>query len=305
MTSLEIVALEPAGAEVIGCNLASQSIAETDQIAAAFSSFGLLVFRDQFIDENELLDAASQFGSPSRPEHHPPAGQWHSGETGRSAPMAGTLTALRGRAAAPDTLFASTYTAFDHLASATQRALEGLHALHVTAESPDRAKAIRHPLVIRHPLSGRKALFVNPSTTLGIDGMTDEASLPLLNQLFEHTQSKEGISAISWEPGTVVLWDSRALWRFESVDADPDRFVTIEIAGTKLEAAVRPDTPDPSLVQRAGATLAGGIVTAAMTGIAEVIEPERVRPDVEIVAEAPDREPLDDGFDFGGLPPLD
>ena len=79
----------------------------------------------------------------------------------------------------------------------------------------------------------------------------------------------------------------------------------MEIAGTALTPAVPQDPADPSLVQRAGATLAGGIITAAMTGIAEVIEPERARPDVEIVAEAPDREPLDDGLDFGGLPPLE
>lgn len=305
MTSIEIVALEPAGAEVFGGNLANQTVAETDQIAAAFASFGLLVFRDQIIDESELISAASKFSSAAPQGQPSPAGQWHAGETGRVAPTTGTLTALRGHGPTPDTLFASTYRAFDHLSSATQRGLEGLHALHVTSQHPDRSSAIRHPLVIRHPLSGNKALFVNPSTTVGIDEMSDDASLPLLNQLFEHGQSAACVTRVSWEPGTVVLWDSRAFWRFESVDTASDRFVTIEIAGTKLDAAVRPDASDPSLVQRAGATLAGGIITAAMTGIAEVIEPERARPDVEIVAEAPDREPLDDGFDFGGLPPLD
>ena len=302
MSSLEIVALDIAGAEVFGADLSNPIGDEGDQIKAAFASFGLLVFRDQVLDEQDLVRLASTFGTAQAPTGPGRLGQWHAGETGREQPMTGTVTALRGRAEAPDIRFASTYVAYDYLASATRKALEGLFAQHVNG---DGAEAIRHPVVIRHPLSGRKALFVNPATTVGIEGMTEDASLPLLNQLFEHGQNPECVSTVAWEPGTVVLWDSRALWRLESADTDADRFVTMEIAGTALAPAVPQDPADPSLVQRAGATLAGGIITAAMTGIAEVIEPERARPDVEIVAEAPDREPLDDGLDFGGLPPLE
>jgi len=303
MTALEITAYERAGAEVLGCDLSNQTVGESDQIAAAFASFGLLVFRDQVLDQQELVDIASRFGSATKAASDGPRGQWHSGKTGLSEPMLGTLSALHGRDSVPDTRFASTYLALDFLSSATRNALEGLYGLHVYDAMP--AAPVRHPLVIRHPLSGRKALFVNPSTTSGIDGMGDEAGLALLNELFEHGQGDDCVETVSWEPGTVILWDSRAFWRFESAESDPAQFVTMEISGVPLSAAVPRDTSDPSLVQRAGATLAGGIITAAMTGIAEVIEPERVRPDVEIVAEAPDREPLDDGFDFGDLPPLE
>lgn len=303
MTSLEIVALDTAGAEVFGCDLSSPIGGEIDQLTAAFASFGLLIFRDQVLDEDDLTRCASLFGDPSPAVATTNHGQWHAGNTHHAAPMTGVLTALRGRSDTPDSHFASTYTALDHLASTTRRALEGLYGLHVDPEN--RTSATRHPIVIRHPLSGRKALFVNPATTVGIEGMTDDAALPLLNQLFEHGQSTECVATISWEPGTVVLWDSRALWRLDPPNLDPERFVAVEIAGTELVAAVPQDSADPSLVQRAGATLAGGIITAAMTGIAEVMDPERVRPDVEIVAEAPDREPLDDGLDFGGLPPLE
>ena len=302
MTSLEIDALDIAGAEVFGADLSSPIGGEADQINAAFASFGLLIFRDQVLDEQDLIRLASTFGGAGSPAGPALLGQWHAGDTGRTVPMTGSITALRGREPVPDIRFASTYVAFDYLASSTRKALEGLFALHATS---DGSKTFRHPVVIRHPLSGRKTLFVNPATTVGIEGMSDEASLPLLNQLFEHGQSPQCVATVEWEPGTVVLWDSRALWRWESPETNADRFVTVEIAGTTLHAAVRQDPADPSLVQRAGATLAGGIITAAMTGIAEVIEPERIRPDVEIVAEAPDREPLDEDLDFGGLPPLE
>ncbi len=303
MTPLEIVALEPAGAEVFGADLSDRSVADSDQITAAFAAFGLLVFREQVVDERELFAFASRFGSASMIQGVGAPGQWHAGNTGQVEPMLGTLSALRGRHDVPDTRFASTSVAFDYLSSSTRSALEGLHGHHLLND--DAAATTRHPLVIRHPLSGRKTLFANPSTTIGVDGMADAAGLALLNELFEHGQSEECVTTVSWEPGTVILWDSRSFWRFEPTQTDPDQLLTIQIQGVALSPAVPQDATDPSLVQRAGATLAGGIITAAMTGIAEVIEPERVRPDVEIVAEAPDREPLDDGFDFGDLPPLD
>ena len=135
--------------------------------------------------------------------------------------------------------------------------------------------------------------------------MGESAGIALLNELFEHGQRDECVVNVEWEPGTVILWDSRSMWRFDPLETDASLFVRTGIAGVELKAAVPADSADPSLVQRAGATLAGGIITAAMTGIAEVIEPERARPDVEIVSEAPEREPLDGGFDFGDLPPLD
>lgn len=293
--------MEGAGAEVLGCDLASMSVGDADQIAAAFASFGLLVFREQLLDENDVVRAGQHFGDSSLGSGSALLGQWHAGNSGAQIPPLGTVTALRNRSDCPDVRFASTYRAFDTLSTTTQRALEGLHGEHSTPSGTTR----RHPLVIRHPLSGRKTMYVNPSTTTNVEGMGEDAGIALLNELFEHGQRDEFVVSVPWEPGTVIVWDSRALWRFDSIDADPSAFVTVDIAGSELKAAVPADTTDPSLVQRAGMTLAGGIITAAMTGIAEVIEPERARPDVEIVSEAPDREPLDDGFDFGDLPPLD
>lgn len=302
MSALEINALERAGAEVFGCDLASLSIGDADQISAAFAAYGLLVFRDQVLDESDLATAAATFGVAAE-ERGPIAtqGQWHAGATGQAKPPLGALEAVRGNSGAMVTHFASTYVAFDELSTATQRALEGLQGIHTTADG----QTLHHPLVIRHPLSGRKTLYANPSTTVGVDGMGESAGIALLNELFEHGQREQCVVSVEWEPGTVVLWDSRAFWRFDPMENDISRFVTCSIAGAELKAAIPADSSDPSLVQRAGATLAGGIITAAMTGIAEVIEPERARPDVEIVSEAPEREPLDGDFDFGDLPPLD
>ena len=115
MSSLEIVALDIAGAEVFGADLSNPIGDEGDQIKAAFASFGLLVFRDQVLDEQDLVRLASSFGTAQAPTGPGRLGQWHAGETGREQPMTGTVTALRGRAEAPDIRFASTYVAYDYL----------------------------------------------------------------------------------------------------------------------------------------------------------------------------------------------
>ncbi len=89
-----------------------------------------------------------------------------------------------------DTLFSSMYAAYDALSPGLQRTLEGLRAVHssthifgalsaASAEAraegrvinPDLATQVAvHPVVISHPLTGRKALYVNPGFTLHFEG---------------------------------------------------------------------------------------------------------------------------------------
>ena len=253
---------------------------------------------------------------------------WHADHSYDTEPALGSVLVARELPSrGGDTLFASMYAAFDALSSGTQRALEALMATHSARRSfgsaaysdeasfdgrlgnaahADSMDDVTHPVVIRHPISGRKALYVNPEFTTGIVGMEETEGLALLNQLYEHCQLPEFVGRCSWEPGSVALWDNRAMWHLAVNDYAGERRVMhrVTIEGCALEPAVRPDKPDPTLTQRAGRTLAGGLITAAMTGIAEVLEPERIRQDIEIVSEAPKREPLPN-LDFGNLPPLD
>lgn len=253
---------------------------------------------------------------------------WHADHSYDEEPALGSVLVARELPSnGGDTLFASMYAAFDALSSSTQRALEALHATHSArrsfgtaayvdgesyegrlgnADLADSMADVTHPVVIRHPVSGRKALYVNPEFTTGIVGMEENEGLALLNQLYEHCQLPEFVGRCTWESGTVALWDNRAMWHLARNDYPGERRVMhrVTIEGCALEPAVRPERPDPTLTQRAGRTLAGGLITAAMTGIAEVLEPERTRQDIEIVSEAPEREPLPD-LDFGNLPPLD
>ena len=76
----------------------------------------------------------------------------------------------------------------------------------------DEMGTVTHPAVIRHPLSGREALFVNPSFTLRFEGWSVLRSAPLLAQIYSRVLLRTPIANFRWEPGSVAIWDNRATW---------------------------------------------------------------------------------------------
>jgi taurine dioxygenase len=69
-----------------------------------------------------------------------------------------------------------------------------------------------HPLVLRHPETGRKGLYVNPEFTTGIVGMDKDASDSLLDTLYGHILQPRFIYRYRWEPGSLAIWDNRSTW---------------------------------------------------------------------------------------------
>jgi taurine dioxygenase len=66
-----------------------------------------------------------------------------------------------------------------------------------------------HPLVRTHPVTGEKALYVDSSYAIGIDGMLPEESAPILHFLTEHLVQHAFTCRLRWEPDTVAFWDNR------------------------------------------------------------------------------------------------
>ncbi|MEO0591439.1 MAG: TauD/TfdA family dioxygenase, partial [Pseudomonadota bacterium] len=69
-----------------------------------------------------------------------------------------------------------------------------------------------HPVVIRHPQTGRKLLYVNRAFTIHFVGQTPAESQPLLEELYEAALTHDNQCRLQWKPGTIAIWDNRTSW---------------------------------------------------------------------------------------------
>jgi len=172
-------------------------------------------------------------------------GTWHSDFSFLDEPPDYTLLyALQLPELGGDTLWASQYEAYAHLSPAMQKLLDPLRAVQtawphgtkgpaggasvsrsigMVRGEPSADREVAQPVVRVHPVTGRKALFVNPVYTQYFAGMTEEESRPLLQFLFQHAIRAEFTCRLRWAPGTLALWDNRCLLHLAINDYDGSR----------------------------------------------------------------------------------
>ena len=186
--------------------------------------------------------------------------KWHTDHSYDRAPAMGSiLYAVETPPHGGDTCFATMQAAFDALDPALRVRLERLSAghesRHVFAPSEaQRAAAAEargeggiaehareypeavHPIVVRHPETGRKGLFVNPEFTTSIVGMAKQESDRLLAELFDHILQPQFLYRFKWRPGSVAIWDNRSTWHRAMNDYQGYRrhMHRITISGTSL-----------------------------------------------------------------------
>jgi len=181
-------------------------------------------------------------------------GGWHTDHSYDAEPAMGSiLVAMETPPSGGDTLFANMYAAYEALSDGLKQTLSGLRALHSSAHVfgkaahyddsergemagfSDLPEAV-HPVVITHPGSGKKALYVNPGFTLSFEGWTAKESQPLLQFLYEHATQPQFVHRFSWKPGSVAIWDNRATWHLAMNDYHGHRRLMhrITIAGGRL-----------------------------------------------------------------------
>lgn len=147
---------------------------------------------------------------------------WHSDVTYEQQPPGTTfLYLLDGPPAGGDTSFCNQAEAYRRLSPEFQKRLHGLKAIHSGHEQAQNALArgsvVRrdpianeHPIIRTHPVTGEKAIFVNPQFTRRIVGFKKEESDYLLKFLYDHIALSQDIQArVKWAPGTVIVWDNR------------------------------------------------------------------------------------------------
>ena len=245
------------GAEVRGVDLATVDGAALDALKDLVWDKGVAVLRDQSLTPEDHIALANRWGGidinnyfPLEGEHPEIAivgktpeqttnigGGWHTDHSYDQVPAMGSI--LVARTLPPkggDTLFIHMGEAYDSLDEATKAEIEGLSAFHTADHiySPDgiyaqtdqgatlRGQDLKtgavHPLVVRHPRTGRRLLYVNPSFTLNIVGRTREESLPLLQRLWAAAMREELQGRVEWRDGTVAIWDNRTTWHYAMND---------------------------------------------------------------------------------------
>ncbi len=195
----------------------------------------VLFFRDQEISFEDHTRLAEYFGTigrhvgrntNSRPTNDPRVRRIHAGggdgrvsgnvwHTDQScAPIPPMASILYLHTIPPDgggdTGFANMYAAYDALPDPMKAELERMTALHdgvkVFGEGSPRAV---HPVIVRHPESGRKLLYVNRAFTTHINELPGGESDALLDFLFEHCASPEWTTRFQWQSHSIAFWDNR------------------------------------------------------------------------------------------------
>jgi len=167
---------------------------------------------------------------------------WHSDGTWQTFPSkASILYGIEIPRVGGNTMFADLYQAWETLTPTLQRMIDGLKAVHAMANADGTsfereftgkgdvvaAKTAVHPLVITHPDSGRKALFVNRGYTAQIVGLSRPESDALLGFLFQHSTAPELVYRHNWRPHDLVIWDNRCTAHYAIPDykAIGDRYL--------------------------------------------------------------------------------
>ena len=250
------------GAEITGVDLTRPlDNATVRAVGEALAAHEVLVFPGQTISSDDLKRFGRCFGeltvhpfstnaadSPElivydNKEGNPPAATdiWHSDETFRECPPMGTMLCAKiVPAIGGDTVFHSMTAAYESLSDRMQQFISGLEAVHdfkpfkaLFAETEEGWRKLRHfeeiyrpathPVVRVHPVSGKKALYVNPQFTLAIKGMEERESRTLLDTLFRVTSVLEHQYRHRWEPNMAVFWDNRSTQHAAVHDYYPQR----------------------------------------------------------------------------------
>lgn len=131
-----------------------------------------------------------------------------------------------------NTLFASMYAAYDALPEPLKASIEGRLGAFVyggrssdnallNPEDRNKAPAL-HPLVRKHPETGRKALYFDPGKILRIEGLKPEESDVLIDQLTDHMIESKSEYHHQWQKGDIVIWDNRCSYHKAAADYPPD-----------------------------------------------------------------------------------
>jgi len=150
--------------------------------------------------------------------------QWHSDQSYMLNPATGAmLYALELPSEGGATSWVDLCAAYAGLPERLKRAVEGQRAIFsyvkrlagyqgvdrvISEEAKTKTPLILHPLVHTHPVTGRKALYLDSTTTVGIDGIDEASGSALLDDIYEFATQPKFTYCHHWQVGDALLWDN-------------------------------------------------------------------------------------------------
>jgi taurine dioxygenase len=241
------------GAEISGIDLAQTlSNRQVDEVHRALAENCVIFFRNQKLTPEQHMSFGRLFGDlhihPAAPsfEGHPELLRIHADKDSRRAngedwhsdvscepepPMGSILHIQHCPPKGGDTLFANMYAAYEALSDRMKAYLDGMTAIHDgehvfrgtysnlgVADKPTYPRA-EHPVVRTHPVTGKKALYVNRGFTRHIIGIPRDESDAMLAYLYQHCENPLFQCRFRWSENAIAFWDNRcaqhrAMWDY-------------------------------------------------------------------------------------------
>jgi taurine dioxygenase len=252
----------PLGFEIKGVDLSrDMSDATFKEIEDVLNDKSVIFFRNQKLSAERQVEFSARFGRldvnllsqyllPGHPEvlivsniveNGQPIGNmdaghhWHTdlsylAEPSRCTILYSVEVPMQDGKALGDTMFSSTYEAYDALSEGMKKRLAGLKAIHsyagqydrraekirksggvrenLTEEQKKKVPDVAHPIIRTHPFTGRKCLYVSAGMNTGIVGMPQDEADALLQELFAHVIRPEFLYRHNWKAGDLVIWDN-------------------------------------------------------------------------------------------------
>lgn len=272
--AITVEKLAPAiGAEIHGVDLGKdENEATFRHLHDALMENSVIFLRNQTLDVDQHMSLARRFGAPLYSKKLKMYGDkydsmsllendgtkvavgsvWHTDNTDYPEPPMGSLLYCEvAPSVGGDTIWASMYAAYEALNESTRAYLGTLTALHDNSNVRRRYAGqgvlrddamtvpppVEHPVVHRHPVTGRKALFVNSNYTVRLAGVSDTESQHVLQMLYDHIKKPEFQVRFRWKANSLAIWDNRCTQHYALDDyKELRRMRRVQIAGTRPQA---------------------------------------------------------------------